>query len=25
VLHDNQDRPHRLVIGKPIEGILARG
>ncbi len=25
VLHDSQDRPHRLVIGKPIAGILARG
>lgn len=25
VLHDNQDRPHRLVIGKPIEGILPGG
>lgn len=22
VLHDNQGRPHRLVIGKPIEGVL---
>ncbi|HUY91451.1 MAG TPA: DUF1501 domain-containing protein [Pirellulales bacterium] len=25
VLHDNLDRPHRLVIGKPIEGVLAGG
>lgn len=22
-LHDAQNRPHRLVIGQPIEGILA--
>lgn len=25
VLSDNQGRPHRLVIGQPIEGVLAGG